>query len=156
MDFPIFPTDEIDAQEEGIYFDYEDTDFELPDAEKTAQWIEKIIAKEGKSLGSLSYVFCDDGFLHQINVEYLNHDTLTDIITFPLSEDDNQITGELYISVERVADNAKDLGNTFEEELRRVVIHGVLHLCGYGDETDEEETLMRQKEDEALSEWKKM
>jgi probable rRNA maturation factor len=150
MDFPIFPSDEMDAQAQGVYFDYEDTDFELENQEQLTTWIEKVIADEGKTLGELSYVFCSDNFLHQINVEYLDHDTLTDIITFPLSEIEHQIDGELYISVERVADNAKDLGNNFIDELHRVIIHGVLHLCGYGDETDEEEALMRQKEDEAL------
>ncbi len=150
MDFPNFPFDDTEAQAQGVFFDYDDTNFELQNADAVENWIQKIVADEGKTMGELSYVFCSDAFLHKINVEYLNHDTLTDIITFPLADDAETVAGEMYISVERVADNAKDFGVAFTDELHRVVIHGVLHLCGYGDKTEAEEILMRKKEEESL------
>ena len=150
MDFSNFPFDEMEAQAQGIFFDYDDTDFELDAAESVEKWIQKIVEDEGKTLGELNYIFCSDAFLHKINVEYLDHDTLTDIITFPLADDAATVAGEMYISVERVADNAKDFGVSFTNELHRVVIHGVLHLCGYGDKTEAEEKNMRKKEEESL------
>jgi probable rRNA maturation factor len=132
-----------------IIFNIEDVDFQLVSEEKISNWIESTIEKEGKKLGALSYIFCSDDYLHKLNVEYLNHDTLTDVITFPYNA--NPVEGDIFISIDRVKDNANDLNISFENELHRVMIHGVLHLCGYMDETDEEEAIIRQKEDECLS-----
>jgi len=124
-------------------------DFQLRDAESKKAWVMAVILSENKLLGELEYVFCSDSFLHKINVDYLNHDTLTDIITFDYTEGD-VIAGEIYISTDRVKENAESLNLDFMDELDRVVIHGVLHLCGYGDKTREEEKEMRLKEDRCL------
>ena len=133
----------------AITFNYE-IDFKLPNTENTfKQWIEKIISSENKHLGEINYIFCDDDYLHQINVEYLNHDTLTDIITFDYTED-NVLSSDIFISIERVSDNANDFGVTFETELLRVMAHGILHLCGYKDKTEEDSQQMRKKEDEKI------
>ncbi|MFJ1473501.1 rRNA maturation RNase YbeY [Capnocytophaga cynodegmi] len=133
-----------------ITFNYE-TEFELPEQETVFQtWIEKIIVSEEKKLGELNYIFCDDNYLHQINVQYLDHDTLTDIITFDYTEE-QIISGDIFISVERVADNAKDFNVDFQTELLRVMAHGVLHLCGYKDKTDAESQQMRNKEEEKMT-----
>jgi rRNA maturation RNase YbeY len=108
-----------------------------------------VITSEEKDEGDINYIFCDDKYLHKLNVEFLNHDTLTDIISFDNSVG-NELHGDIFISVERVADNAKDFKVSFEEELRRVMVHGVLHYCGYKDKTDGDQELMTQKEDEKL------
>lgn len=131
-----------------IIFNTEDIDFQLVKKKILRGWIESTVEKEGRKLGGLGYIFCSDDYLHKLNIEYLNHDTLTDVITFPYA--DNPVEGDIFISIDRVRDNARDLNLTFERELHRVMIHGVLHLCGYRDETDEEEALIRQKEDECL------
>jgi rRNA maturation RNase YbeY len=131
-----------------IEFTYE-TDFELKEEALIRKWISNVISLEGFELGDISYVFCDDRFLHKLNVEYLDHDTLTDILSFDYRLG-KQINGEIYISVERVADNAKDFSTDFEEELHRVIIHGILHFCGYKDKSVAEEKKMRSKENEAL------
>jgi probable rRNA maturation factor len=131
-----------------IIYNVEDIDFQLPNEHPLSIWIEKTIIEEKKELGAVSYIFCSDDYLHQMNVEYLDHDTLTDVITFPYN--DNPIEGDIFISIDRVKDNAHDLNIPFENELHRVMIHGILHLCGYRDETDEEETEIRQKEDKYL------
>lgn len=131
-----------------INFDYE-TDFNISNEADFSKWISEVITSESYVLGEINYVFCDDAYLHKINVEYLDHDTLTDIITFDNSIG-KMIHSDIVISVERVADNAKDFNVSFEEELKRVVIHGVLHLCGYKDKSEEEDALMRQKENEKI------
>lgn len=131
-----------------INFDYE-TDFRLSNESDYASWIEAVITSESYVLGEINYTFCDDNFLHKINMEYLNHDTLTDIITFDNSVD-TMLHSDIFISVERVVDNAKDFNVSFEEELQRVIIHGILHLCGYKDKSQEEATLMRSKENEKI------
>jgi probable rRNA maturation factor len=104
---------------------------------------------ENKTEGEINYIFCDDDYLHKINVEYLNHDTLTDIISFDYTMG-NEIGGDIFVSVERVLDNSKDYNTSFEDELKRVLVHGVLHYCGYKDKSEADETLMRNKEDEKL------
>jgi len=109
----------------------------------------------GKSL-SLNYVFCSDEFLLNINKQFLQHDYYTDIITFPLSETDSKVESEIYISIDRVADNAKRLKTTFEEELVRVIFHGVLHLAGYADKTKKEQAAMRSAEDEWIKKFRKL
>ncbi len=131
-----------------IEFNYE-IDFKLSDEEKTSKWIKTCIEKEGFELGELNYIFCDDDYLHKINVEFLNHDTLTDIISFDYTLS-KLVGGDIFISVERVKDNASDFKTSFEDELHRVIIHGVLHYMKYKDKTDEEKTLMRSKENECL------
>ena len=148
MDFNFFPPDL--EPETGIFFHTENLLFELNDTLKIQGWLTKIIEQEKQQLSLLNFIFCDDDYLHQINVEYLNHDTLTDIITFPFAEPPI-IEGEIYISIPRVRENAVKFETTFENELHRVLAHGVLHLCGYFDKTDEEAQLMREKEEEALT-----
>ena len=125
------------------------TEFELEDSTSIKLWIQNVLNKEQKVLGDLQYVFCDDDFLHRINVTYLNHDTFTDIITFDYTNDD-VISGEIYISIERVRDNALSYGVGLKDELDRVIVHGVLHVCGYPDKTEDEKGVMRAKEDECL------
>jgi len=114
-----------------------------------SDWITTVIAARGGQLGPVNYIFCGDGYLHRMNVEFLDHDTLTDIITFPYAPFPI-VSGDLFISTERVADNAKDLQTTYTDELHRVIIHGILHLCGQGDKTVEQAAEMRRLEDWAL------
>jgi rRNA maturation RNase YbeY len=132
-----------------INFNYE-SEFQLENEEAISNWVSTSILSEGKKEGEISYIFCDDEYLHKINLEYLNHDTLTDVISFDYTMG-NEIGGDIFISVERVADNAKDFKVSFEEELMRVMIHGVLHYCGYKDKGESNEELMRSKEDEKLA-----
>ena len=131
-----------------ISFNYE-TDFELENEEAFENWIIDIVDSEASAVGEINYVFCDDEHLHKINVEYLNHDTLTDIISFDYTVG-NLIQGDIFISIERVKDNAADFKVDFEEELKRVMAHGVLHYCGYKDKSDDDAVLMRQKEEEKI------
>lgn len=131
-----------------ISFNYE-TDFELDNEAQYKDWISRIIESEGFDEGEINYIFCDDEYLHKINVEYLDHDTLTDIISFDYTVG-NVLQGDIFISVERVQDNANDFNVSFEEELKRVLSHGVLHYCGYKDKSVEDEALMRTKEEEKM------
>ena len=130
-----------------ISFNYE-SDFSLQE-EVYASWIETIVESENKILGEISYIFCDDEYLHSINMQCLNHDTLTDIISFDYTEGDI-ISGDIFVSIERVEDNAKDFNVSFDEELKRVLAHGVLHYCGYKDKSEEDALLMRTKEEEKI------
>lgn len=125
-------------------------DFELENQSEVTEWIKYIIEEESLELGDLTYVFCSDAYLYDLNVEFLQHDTLTDIISFDYRVGD-LVNGEIYISIDRVKENAMDFGVSFVDELHRVIIHGVLHICGYDDLTDAEEKAMRTKEDWALS-----
>ncbi|MCW1146939.1 rRNA maturation RNase YbeY [Flavobacterium lacisediminis] len=131
-----------------ISFNYE-TDFELDNEEQYEDWISRIIESEGFDEGEINYIFCDDEYLHKINVEYLDHDTLTDIISFDYTVG-NLIQGDIFVSVERVKDNANDFNVSFEDELKRVLSHGVLHYCGYKDKSPKDEALMRSKEEEKM------
>lgn len=133
-----------------IEFSSEEIDFELKNEEAVNEWLQKIIERAGSVLRSLNFVFCSDDYLHRLNVEYLDHDTFTDILTFPYAEPPN-IEGDIFISIDRVKDNAADFGVDFEHELHRVMAHGILHLCGFGDKTPDEQITMRGKEDEALA-----
>ncbi|MCG8475301.1 MAG: rRNA maturation RNase YbeY [Cytophagales bacterium] len=133
-----------------INFFTEDLEFEIGEKEKTEGWLLKVIENHGHQTNELNYIFCSDEYLHKINVEYLDHDTYTDIITFDNSECDEEIEGDIFVSVERVKENAENFGKTFENELRRVLAHGILHLLGYPDKSEEEARTMRLKEDEAL------
>lgn len=114
-------------------------------------FLSSIFAKEGFTFKSVSYIFCKDEFLLKLNQQYLKHDTLTDILTFTLSGTSLPIVSEIYISIERVKENAQNLHVTYENELYRVMIHGILHLCGYGDHSPKEKLAMRAKEDYYLS-----
>ena len=135
-----------------ITYNYE-TSFQLKNENLLEYWVDTVVSEEGFSIGEINYIFCDDEYLHKLNVEYLQHDTLTDVISF-----DNTlgklISGDIYISVERVEDNAKDFKVPFLDELHRVMIHGVLHYMGYKDKSDEEKIKMRNAENKALSEFK--
>ncbi len=131
-----------------ISFNYE-TDFELENEAQYEDWISRIIESEGFDEGEINYIFCDDEYLHKINVEYLDHDTLTDIISFDYTVG-NVLQGDIFVSIERVKDNAKDFKVSFEEELKRVLSHGVLHYCGYKDKSPKDEALMRSKEEEKM------
>ena len=133
-----------------IQYFSEDTSFELQKQDEVSQWLLDLISNEGAELHDLNYIFCSDEVLHQMNVEHLDHDTLTDVITFDLS--DNQLVeGEIYLSVDRVKDNASTMDLVFVNELHRVMAHGLLHLLGYGDKTPEEKQQMRAKEDYYLN-----
>ncbi len=131
-----------------ITFNYE-TGFELSNEKAYEDWISTIIRSENKQEGEINYIFCDDDYLHKINVEYLDHDTLTDIISFDYSLG-NELHGDIFISIERVTDNAKDFNVSFQEELHRVMAHGVLHYCGYKDKSESDEKIMRSKEEEKM------
>lgn len=131
-----------------ITFNYE-TDFELYTEEKTSAWIQSVIESEEKKLGEINYIFCNDEYLHKINVEFLNHDDYTDIISFDYTMG-KTINGDIYISVERVKENAQNFGVSFENELHRVIIHGVLHYLGWKDKTETEKKAMRNKENDCL------
>ncbi|GAB5555707.1 MAG: rRNA maturation RNase YbeY [Saprospiraceae bacterium] len=132
-----------------VSFHSEDIDFKLEEEASIQQWINVVVEQQKANLIGLSYIFCSDAYLHNINLEYLNHDTLTDIITFPyLTPPD--VEGDIFISIERVRENAQTFKVPFEQELRRVIIHGVLHLCGQADKTEAEAAEMRRKEEEAL------
>lgn len=117
--------------------------------ETIGTWISKVIELENFEMSDITLVFCNDEFLLKVNQDHLDHDFYTDIITFDYCSD-GLISGDLFISVERVIENAEHFNVTFEQELHRVIVHGILHLCGYLDKTPEEELVMREKESEAL------
>jgi probable rRNA maturation factor len=119
--------------------------FEL-DKNLIANWLSNVALSENKNIETISVIFCSDDYLLSVNKEYLNHDYYTDIITFDYSVD-TDISGDLFISIDRVKENATEFNVPFLNELHRVLVHGVLHLCGYGDKSPDEETLMRSKED---------
>lgn len=147
MNFP-----EIENEQEGeagIFFNFENVEIELPDESKLADWLAAAATSEGKSLGEVNYIFCSDEYLLGINQEYLQHDYFTDVITFPYS--DVAVAGDIFISTERVADNARSVSASFQHELCRVMVHGLLHLVGYDDSTDELRGQMSEKEDFYLS-----
>ena len=131
-----------------ISFNYE-TEFELADEEVFSNWISQVILSESKKEGDLNYIFCDDEYILKINKQYLNHDYFTDIISFDYSIG-NELHGDIFVSVERVRENSVDFNTAFDEELKRVIIHGVLHYCGYKDKSEEDELIMREKENEKI------
>jgi len=128
-----------------IYFNFE-TEFDLKDQKKVSEWITSTIHKENCKLEEISYIFCDDKYLLDLNINYLDHDTLTDIISFDYSVG-KIISGDIFISIERVKENAENFKVDFKNELHRVIIHGILHYCGYKDKTEDEKKEMRYKED---------
>ena len=129
---------------------HSECDFELRDQQQIVDWVNAITKEEGKHIGGLNYIFCDDEYLHKINLEFLDHDTYTDIITFDYCVG-NELISDIYVSVERVKENAMDFSDSFEEELHRVLVHGLLHLCGYKDKTEDDKSVMRKKENYYLS-----
>lgn len=135
----------------NIHFFQEDVAF-APSNQKTIQtWINEISKDHQYSITELNYIFCSDDYLLKINQEYLNHDYFTDIITFDNSEEPNKVEGDIFISIDRVKDNASVQKTDFLDELHRVIIHGLLHLIGYDDKSPEEKKLMNEKEDACLS-----
>jgi rRNA maturation RNase YbeY len=149
MDFIQFPEIKESRRDNFIEFFFEDIESHPIDEKSLQHWIEEVVSFEKKILGDINIIFCSDSFLHKINLEYLNHDTLTDIITFQYSPD--EVAGELYISLPRVFENSVLHNTTEENELHRVIIHGILHLCGYLDKTPDLQSKMRAKEDWALT-----
>jgi rRNA maturation RNase YbeY len=123
----------------------------LPQRSQLKAFIKSLCKKEGYMPGTITFIFCSDETLLEMNRQFLNHNYYTDILTFDLSEQKGEITGEIYISIDRVRDNANSFGKTFKEEIHRVIFHGVLHLCGNKDKTAKESVQMRQKEDYYLS-----
>ncbi len=132
-----------------ISFNYE-MEFELQNEAQYTDWISRVIASENKKEGDINYIFCDDDFILDINQKYLEHDYYTDIISFDYSVG-NELHGDIFVSVDRVRENAEDFNVSFDDELRRVIIHGVLHYCGYKDKSEEDERMMRVKEDEKIA-----
>ncbi|SHM31296.1 rRNA maturation RNase YbeY [Cyclobacterium lianum] len=135
----------------AIHFFEEDIRSEIQQKRNLKNWIKKVAAGKSFRIGNINYIFCTDEYLLEINKAYLNHDTLTDIITFDQSERFGEIDADIYISAERIRENADILGKTYQEELRRVLIHGILHLCGHRDKSPAEKKSMREEEDKALN-----
>ena len=133
----------------NIVFSSEGIDFRLKNEEFIGDWLKKVIEREEKQLSSLNFIFCSDEYLYNMNIEYLGHDTLTDVITFPYATLP-LIEGDIFISIDRVKENAKKFNVPFPNELYRVMVHGVLHLCGFADKSEQEALNMRQKENDAL------
>ena len=131
-----------------IVFNYE-TEFKLKNEEETSDWILSCIENNDFELGEINYIFCDDEYLHKINVEFLEHDTLTDIISFDYTIG-KLVGGDIFISTDRVIENAKEFNVSFNEELHRVIIHGILHYMGFKDKSDEQKQLMRDQENNCL------
>lgn len=137
-----------------IQFFAEDIDFTLKGKQQVREWIDEAIKEEGfRRIAELNFIFCSDRYLLELNQQYLQHDTFTDIITFDNSEQEGVIAGDIFISIERVRENAQKFSVPEEQELRRIMIHGVLHLCGYHDKKAEEKKLMTNKEDHFLQKW---
>jgi len=136
-----------------VHFFSHDIPTRLKNASNLKHFIESIFKKETQTLDSINYIFCSDRILLEINKKYLNHDFYTDVITFDLSPNNKAISAEVYISIERIRDNAKQLGLSIKSELHRVLFHAALHLCGYNDKKKKEKEIMRKMENELLSKY---
>ena len=138
----------------SVFFHKENVSFSINE-ELVVKWLDESVRPLGFVIGELSFIFCSDEYLKEINVKYLNHDFFTDVITFDYSKE-KLLFGDVYVSTDRVKENAKTYNSSFNKELFRVIIHGVLHLCGFNDKTKKEKSLIRSKENEALStiDWK--
>jgi len=134
-----------------VHFFSHDISTSLKNRANLKRFIESIFKKEKQSLGSINYIFCSDRALLEINKKYLNHDFYTDVITFDLSTDSKAMSAEVYISIERIRDNAKQLGLSIKSELHRVLFHAALHLCGYNDQKKKDKEIMRKRETELLA-----
>jgi probable rRNA maturation factor len=137
----------------SINFFSQDISFKVPQPRKTSSWIKTVISAEKQSLKEINFIFCSDKHLLGINQAYLKHNTYTDIITFDTRDSDGPLEGDIFISVDRVKENSLKLHQQMDIELKRVIIHGVLHLLGYGDKTERQIKQMRKKEDAYLSLW---
>lgn len=136
----------------AVAFHSESIDFELPHVNLYRQWLRSVAKEEGQLLGELNYIFCDDAYLHTMNVAHLQHDTYTDVITFQYHEEGEEfVEGDIFISVERTNENAEKYQVPALTELARVMVHGLLHLLGYKDKTDEQQAEMSKKEDVYLA-----
>lgn len=135
--------------EKGEINFFSENNFVLENEQDYREWIEKAIETENKFVGDISFIFCDDEYLHKINLEYLSHDTYTDIISFDNTVG-NTLQGDIFISTERVRENAVSFNVEFTDELKRVLIHGILHFCGFRDKTEREKKMMRRKEEEKI------
>jgi len=136
-----------------IHFHFLDRTPALTGRNALKQFVETLFDKEQAKLESLTYVFCSDEYLLQVNRDFLKHDFYTDVITFDLSSNKNEVAGEIYISIDRVKENAQTLGVSFRNELHRVIFHGALHLCGYKDKTKADISIMRSREDKYLKDY---
>lgn len=136
-----------------IGFNSENISFSLPGKQQIRRWLSGVLLKEGFSFQSINFIFCTDHFLLKLNRQFLGHDSLTDILTFDYTSENTpeELSGEIFISVDRVKENAKIFGVTFDEEIQRVMVHGVLHLCGYSDKTQKEKKQMRINENKYLT-----
>lgn len=141
----------IHSDERGINFTSHQIDFTLRNEKQHVAWLKHAIEEEGYDLQRVDFIFCTDAYLLEINKSYLGHDDFTDIITFPFEE--NPILGEIYISIDRVKENAESFDTRFEDELRRVMIHGILHLCGYDDHEEPDVEEIRNKEDKYIHQY---
>jgi len=139
----------------AISFSVQSGNFELDESEKVRRWLFEVVRRRGMSVGNINYLFCDDEYLIQVNRQYLDHDTYTDIITFDYVSG-GLVSGDILISIERVGENAQQYGVSFEQELHRVIVHGVLHLLGQGDKSPSEAAEMRRQEEDALALWDNM
>ena len=148
MNFPALPDE---SPESPISFNFEDVELDLPEEHKLEAWLMSIAAQEAKPLIELNFIFCSDEHLRGINVEYLHHDYYTDVITFPYAED--AVHGDIFISTDRIRDNAATQGVSFENELMRVMAHGVLHLAGYEDKSPKKKAIMSSREDFYLQQY---
>ena len=144
MEFPVFPELPIEQPENSISYHFEDADIDLPDEERLTAWLLAVAVAEGKPVHEVAYIFCSDDYLLQMNRDYLQHDYYTDVITFPYSQ--ILVHGDIFISTDRIRDNARTNNISLERELCRVMVHGVLHLAGYSDKTDIERAQMTEKE----------
>jgi len=154
--FVLFTNFENMTAAPNIRFFFKNVTVALSARKKLKSFINQIFTQEGKKIQALNYVFCSDKELLKINKAYLKHDFYTDIITFDLSENPQEVIGEIYISVERVRENATSLKSGLREELLRVIFHGVLHLCGYEDKSNAEKLRMRRKEDDYLAMYRQL
>lgn len=134
-----------------INFFSEEIEFKISNEEKILKWLLGIIIDSEYELEEINYIFCSDEYLHKINLEQLNHDTYTDVITFQYNDSEEAIESDIYISIDRIRENAEKFKVTFEEELHRVMVHGILHMIGYNDKSEKEEEEMREKENASLS-----
>ena len=134
----------------AIYFFSEEVKFVLNEKLNRKRWLKRIATNAGFNIKELNYIFCSDEYLYQVNRDYLKHDTYTDIITFDNSENKDDIEGDIFVSIDRVRENAKTHTQEVETEMNRVLAHGLLHLMGYKDKTQEEAALMRLKEEESI------
>ncbi len=134
-----------------IFFFFQDRGLALSHRSLLKSFIEQLFIDENKKPRQINYIFCDNNYMLKLNLQYLNHNYFTDILTFPLEECNGAISADIFINIDEVRKNAKEYGNSLREEIHRVIFHGALHLCGYKDKTDKEKRLMRKKEDHYLS-----